>query len=348
MIKINQATTPRCLAFALLGLGLISQNSLAEAVPVTLSPLAAQQQTLRYSAPAEVVTLNRSQIAAETQGRISHLYTKVGERVDAGAVLAELDCATQNLRARSAASAYQRAQAQRDFAQAQWQRAQNLKKKRSISDELLEQREAERIGTRADLQMRAQELALTKLEQQRCQITAPFAALISQRLSSVGSYVNPGSPVLELVQLDQREVSAELRAEQADSLRTASHIHFTFAKQSYALSLRALPALFDAQSRTREARLVFSPEETGQAPIGAAGRLHWQTQQQRLPASLLVRRDGQLGVFVSQQQRAVFVPLPQAQEGQAAEIDLPADTLLVIEGRQRLRNGDTLLPSNAQ
>ena len=96
--------------------------------------------------------------------------------------------------------------------------------------------------------------------------------------------------------------------------------------------------MVNPRTLTREARLtVVEPSDIA---IGAAGRLIWQGTQPMLPAHYMVRRADQLGVFVVQAAQAVFMPLAQAREGQPAVIDLPPDTLLITEGRQRLQNGD--------
>ena len=78
------------------------------------------------------------------------------------------------------------------------------------------------------------------------------------------------------------------------------------------------------------------------APIGASGRLRWDSPRQGIPASMIVRRADRLGVFTIRKDRAVFVPLLQALEGRPAEVELPADTLIITEGRFTVRDGDTV------
>jgi hypothetical protein len=107
------------------------------------------------------------------------------------------------------------------------------------------------------------------------------------------------------------------------------------------VQLRALLPLVDERTRTREARLVFVADGAV-ADIGAAGRLIWRSRQPILAAQYLVRRDGQLGVFIVQEDQARFIALTQAQEGQPVAVDLPPTTMLVVEGRQRLQDGDLI------
>jgi hypothetical protein len=102
--------------------------------------------------------------------------------------------------------------------------------------------------------------------------------------------------------------------------------------------------VIDTVSRTREARLTFQ----GVAAIpGTPGRVSWSGRVAQIPSDFLVRRDGALGVFVLEGERARFAALPEAQEGRPAPNTLPAGTLLIDEGRQRLGDGDIVRPSSS-
>jgi RND family efflux transporter MFP subunit len=320
-------------------LGLIS--GVQAAVPVSTAVLGELISPQVFSAPAQVKPLNRSQIAAEVSGQILRLPVRVGEVVAADTVLVELDCRAHQAQVQAADAALQRAQAQLRFARSQWQRAQNLKRRGSISNEILEQRRLAVNTASAEVQAQRVQQDLAQLQVQHCQIRAPFAALISQRLGSVGGYATPGASLLELVQLEQREVRAELRTTTAESLRAGDQIRFRYQGQDYPVQLRALLPLVDERTRTREARLVFVADGAV-ADIGAAGRLTWRSRQPILAAQYLVRRDGQLGVFIVQEDQARFMALTQAQEGQPVAVDLPPTTMLVVEGRQRLQDGDLI------
>ena len=196
----------------------------------------------------------------------------------------------------------------------------------------------------ADLRTQLAQQQLAEIDVQRCSITAPFDAIVAQRLGSEGSLANPGTPLLELVQITQLEVSAELRGNEGDSLADAQTPHFSYQGQRYRVSMRALPPLIDERSRTREARLTF---DDGNAPVGAAGRLHWSSRERRLPAHFLVRRKGQLGIFLARDAEAVFQALPGAIEGQPAPVqNLADDEQLITEGRQRLNHGDPIATQN--
>jgi hypothetical protein len=69
----------------------------------------------------------------------------------------------------------------------------------------------------------------------------------------------------------------------------------------------------------------------------------WRVGSGQLPASLLSRRDGRLGVFLAREGRAHFEPLPAAQEGRPVPVDLPPEALVIVQGQDRLQDGDELV-----
>ena len=65
-----------------------------------------------------------------------------------------------------------------------------------------------------------------------------------------------------------------------------------------------------------------------------------------VPVTLIVQRGTTFGVFTVQDNKAVYVEIPGAQEGRPASLDLPDDTMVVTRGHVRLQDGDDLLISN--
>lgn len=323
-------------------IGLITFNASASAdehIPVRVQPLSDLLQAQTFSAPATVKAFNQPQLAAEVTGQILELPVRIGDTVAKGQLIAKLDCRVHKARERTANAALTRSRSQRSFAEAQLKRANNLKRKNSISDELVDQRRTDLAAANADLRSQQAQLELAKLDVERCQIHAPFDALVSERSGNEGSLATPGTPLATLVQLNQLEVSAKLREREVQAFADATQIHFSYQNSDYPLRLRALPPLVDERTRTREARLAFDQQS---APVGAAGRLTWISNQQQIPADLLIRRAGQLGVFIAKQGKAHFYQLKDAREGQAAAIHLPPSTLIITEGRQRLQHAEDI------
>lgn len=305
-------------------------------VPVRVAPLSALTQPQRQSAPARVVNEPELLLSARIQGEISRILVRVGDRVTRGALLLELDCQDQQLNRRQQAAALEQLQARHPLLSRQLARATALHQQHNLSEEAWEQRRSELAVLNADIKARQAALARATLDTERCRITAPVDAIVLAWLSSAGTLVQAGTPVLRLQQEQGAELSVLLAPERVAQLSRAGQLWFEFADQTYPVRLRQVVGRI-SEGRTQELRLRF----TGPSPLtGAAGNLAWQAPEPLLPANLLVRRGEQLGIMVLEQDRARFVPLADAIEGQASPVELPADTRVIIEGQFSVHHGD--------
>jgi RND family efflux transporter MFP subunit len=316
---------------------LVSLAARAESIPVRVQPLGELVSRPEFSAPATVEPLNAPSLAAEISARVESIPVRIGNPVQPGEILVELDCRSHRSRLQAVQAGLQRIEAQLKFADDQLKRAEDLKAKRSISEELLDQRRMELRVARADRLNQQELIRQAEIDVERCTVTAPFAAVVTERLAQVGGLASPGTPLLNLVQLDELEVSAELRGSEASGLQRAQSMTFHYAGSRYPLRLRRILPVIDVRTRTQQARLSFVQAD---APAGAAGRLIWQGANNELAADYLVRRDGRLGIFLEEQGRARFQVLEDAREGQPVRLQLAPETRLITDGRQRLQDGD--------
>ncbi len=308
-----------------------------EPVPITVKPLAAVAVYPERDAPATAVSLNDAVIAAEVAGRIDAIPVRVGDVVEAGALLAQQDCRDYALEHMRLEAGLKALEAQSRFAVYQLQRAQALARQKNVSQELLNQRQSEKAVLDARLQEQSAAVSAARRNVDKCRITAPFRALVYERRASIGERRNPGEPIVRLIDLGSVEVSAQVPAAQVAGLRTGGTLSFEADEASYPLTLRAALAAVDSRTGTRELRLDF----TGKRALpGAAGRLVWRASQPHVPPDLLVRRGNDLGVFSAGGGRAVYHPLRGALEGRPAPAVLPGDTLIVIDGRHGLKDGE--------
>ncbi len=311
-------------------------------IPITSAPLSELLMKPARSAPATVESRNDVELASQITARVAAFPVRVGDPVEPSQVLLELDCRAHESELAAARAGKRRLRAQHRLAAQQLTRSQKLKTASSISDEEVERRDAELADLAAQLEAQDESIRQAELRVEYCRIRAPFTGVVMERLSDLGALASPGTPLVRLVQTDQLEVSAELTEPEARELALAEDLSFELAGERYPLRLRRLPPVVDPRTRTRQARLEFTGPS---APAGSAGRLRWEAESAFLPPELLVRRDGSLGVFLVEDGKARFHPLPDATEGQPARVDLPAAARLVLEGRQRLSDGDAVVPA---
>jgi hypothetical protein len=82
------------------------------------------------------------------------------------------------------------------------------------------------------------------------------------------------------------------------------------------------------------------------APPGAAGKLEWRTPTLYIPGEYLVKRGDSYGIFIVTSGKARFVPLPSADVGRPAAIDVPPATAIVVEGQFALTDGQSVSPGH--
>jgi RND family efflux transporter MFP subunit len=317
--------------------------ALAAPVSVRTLPLGELLGEPQFSAPATVMSRNQPQVAAEIDARVIALQVEVGDRVSADATLALLDCRSHESRLAVARAQLRVTLAQMNYARDQLTRARNLKKNNSISDEVLDQRRTDLETRQAEADAQREAVNQAAIDVGHCEIKAPFDAVVTERLVSVGTFVSRGTAIAGLLEMIGQEISASLRQNEITRLQEAEELVFEAASGRFPVRLRALLPALDTLARTREARLAFVNEA---ALPGTAGRLVWQVDRQLLPADYLVRRDDRLGVFVLNGERAKFIAIPHALEGQPCEVDLPYDTHLITDGRQSLVDGQEVTVSS--
>jgi multidrug efflux pump subunit AcrA (membrane-fusion protein) len=226
-----------------------------------------------------------------------------------------------------------------EFAKSRLKNAEDLLARNFISDE-------EMLSLQTDLavNLAARQVNIAAVESQelalgRTRIYAPFAAVVTSRSAQLGAYVGPGAPLLTLVQNDQREIDVEIDPRVAVGLDRISAFHFESRGTRWPVKLKRLSTVIESDSRIQHARFSFASEA---APIGSSGKVYWVAQSGLIPATYIVQRGTELGIFVAADGKAVFVPLPQAQEGRPVVTDMAPNTLLIVGGRARLQDGDPI------
>ena len=316
--------------------------SVSQAARVTVQSVAEVAIYPQFSAAAEVVALNDSEVSAEVSGVVTRVAAQVGDQVAKGDLLVAVDAFVYEQAIIQSKAAISTVEARIELAEYQLKQARKLNLQRNVSEELLVQRQTELASLKAELRSQQSALALAEFNLGKTKIVAPFSGVVVKRMAQLGSQLNPGMPVVRLVAPDSAEVSAQIHVADAEIIVAAKALNLAVDGQRLPLTLRVISPVVDVVQRTQEVRLGFA---AAVAAVGSSGRLVWQHPYAHLPADLLVRRGDVLGVFVAEQGQARFVALPSAQEGRSVRVDsLPADTQLIVDGRFTLQPDDSIEP----
>lgn len=317
--------------------GLLVAGTALAATPVTTRPAAELPIHPERSAPAAVESLNDVELSAEIPARVEAIHARVGDVVAKGDLLVALDCRDYRSRLVAQQATLAQLEAQRRLATSQVQRTEKLRGSASTSQEDLDRRQAELDGLVAQIDAQHEAVTQAGLNVSRCEVRAPFPAVVVARLSDEGALAATGTSLVRVVETDALELGARLRPEEVEEVRAASALWFEHLGQRHPVEVRRVLSVLDPVTRTVELRLTFP----GAAPpAGAAGRLVWRSATPHLPADLLVRRGDRLGVFVLNDGAARFRVIEDAREGQPAPLALPADARVIVQGRERLQDGE--------
>ena len=290
-------------------------------------------------APAEVKALNDSTIAAEVASVVLSVHADVGQAVKKGDLLLELDPVDYQLNLKQAEANLASSKARLSQANAKLKRAQTLGGNNYVSaDELLE-RETDVMVFNAQIQANEVAVSVARRNLEKCKLTAPFDGVVGKRMAQVGNFVRNGDPLIAITQVDQFELDAEIPDGHADEVGHTDSIRFESRGQNWPVELLRLSPVINSQGRTRQARFEFVSDAPA---VGRSGELVWRVDEGMLPSNLISRRNGILGVFLLDEGKARFEPLPGAQEGRPVSVNLPANTYVITLGRERLQDGALL------
>ena len=338
---VNKFFTQAFLTLLLLTLPLVSGGQNAVAVKTArVKDLAIY---LWKSAPATVVSLNDTSVAAQIKARIDEISVKVGEVVDAGSVLVRLDCTDYRTAEQQVEAEIGALEARIRLAERRLERTRKLEQQRTASEELLDQREADLAVLHAQRRGALSRLENAKTNISRCAISSPYRAVVTARLAAVGEFADMGTRLVEIMDIEQLEISAQVPVRDIEAVEHAKEIYFEDTTKRYAVKLRTVTPAVNTQTRNREVRLLFS---NGPALPGAAGKLIWRDSQPHVSAKLLVRRGNNFGIFINNNGKARFHIIPGAQQGRTTPVDLPPDTIVVTEGQYRLEDGQSVILYN--
>ncbi len=291
------------------------------------------------SIPAEVVALEDATLAARITSWVDAIHVSAGQRVKTGNTLIGLDCRKPEAELMQIRAGNDANMARTELAEYRLKRAQSLRDENHTSEEVLITRQSELDALQAEGRSLRARIQARQVDVDQCLVTAPFSGVIQQRMVDIGEAVNPGQELIRLVNPEKIEVSATITAQSVSQLDNVRQYLFISGEQKFPLQLRAMIPVTDPVTRSREIRLRFSDQS---ASPGDSGRLVWSMKQRALTPDYLIKRGEKYGIFLVEDNKAVFLPVPQAQEGQPVLVDLTDNARLIMKGRLTVKHDDAV------
>ena len=257
-----------CVALVAAGASATAQNNqmLVRVDRVKVEPLAQKVPVL-----GRLVARQAGEVAARINGPVEAFHVEVGDRVEAGQVIAEINATYLGAQRNLTAAELAKSQAQRSTAKAELGLAeQELKRlarlqksaafsqaryddarqKVAIAEAEVKETEAAVLSARADLELKDINLSYAE-------IRAPYSGVISERMTETGASLQTGDPVVRMVGDRALEIEADIPFQRLSGVREGTTVGIVLDDgTSHAATVRAVVPEENPLTRTRAVRFI--------------------------------------------------------------------------------------------
>jgi RND family efflux transporter MFP subunit len=292
---------------------LTSTDPVVDPVEVVVERVADGPLEAPVSLTGEVLAMRRTQIRAETNGRVLEMPLRIGERVEAGAILAHLDGSKNDLAIREARARASQTEIAFEQASRKLARSQLLFDSEKISVQQYEDSVFRKQDAEAALELRRAELAALARLAEDYAIRAPYDAYVTEIGIQVGDFVTAGAHAFSLVGTDGVKASFQVPAEhKAAFIRSDAHrVEVPALGLELEARIAAVAKEADARSRTFEVELDLPREADLRTGMIAKISADLETGRRGLfvPSSAVVEKFGGSFVFLVEDGRAREIPV---------------------------------------
>lgn len=283
MLIYMKQTILRSLVFSLV---LASTATLAdEALPVVI--VKPHEVDLVFPAEAVVEAVQQATVGAQVAGRILDVRADAGQQVAKGALLMRID-------AREASEAARAAEAQYAVAKLNYERQQQLKQQKFVSQAAVDK-------AKADFDAAAANRGAAGASRSHATIVAPIAGVVAQRHADLGDMAMPGVPLFTIYQPGSLRVTASVPQYRLGAMRAVKTAHVEFPELALRVEAKHVQVLPTADAATHVSPVrVALPDVPGVVP-GMFARVHFVTGRANkltVPSAAVVRRGEVAAVYV--------------------------------------------------
>lgn len=211
------------------------------------TPLHAQ---LEYA--GEVRPRIESRLGFRVAGKLVQRYVELGQSVQAGQLLAQLDAQDYALAAQAAQAQVTAAATQRDVAAADLKRFTQLKAQNFISGAELERRQAQFEAAQAQWVQASTQAQTQNHQQSYTRLLADSAGVVTAIDAEPGQVLSTGQSVLRVAQGSARDVVFAVPEDKVAHLHTGHHVHIRpwSGGPTWSATIRDVAASADPVTRT--------------------------------------------------------------------------------------------------
>jgi membrane fusion protein, multidrug efflux system len=231
--------------------------------------------------PATLQAYDESPVYARTSGYIREWHADIGERVQAGQLLAVIDAPEvdqQLLRARAVLS---QSQANLTLAKVTAQRYRELIKDNAVAQQQVDQNDQNLLAQQANVAAAAADVANLKQQQMYERVVAPFDGIITERHADTGDLINagnsgPGAELYRVSKTSTMRIFVAVPEEYSQRIQDGTHVSVELTElpgQRFAGQVTRSSQSINVSSRTLLVEVdVPNPDDT--LMPGAYAKVH--------------------------------------------------------------------------
>ena len=289
-----------------------------------------------------------SETASETSGLALDVRFEEGQRVSKGQVLVELGSEILRKRLQAARSAYEQALSELEIARIDLKRREKLFAKKSISEQTYDDNRFRVIGTEkraASLNAQVEQLAI---ELEKKLIRSPFDGVVIKRYVDRGEWIAEGETVAEIGKDDIIDIVAELPEHVIPYVKIGMQV--SASANGHKLSGKVITIVPKGDVSTRTFPVKIRTRNQFSLTEGMSARVTLPRGQVKktliVPRDAVITKFGQTVIFTADHSKAAMLPVDiigfEGLEAGVASPGLKAGMLVVIEGNERLRDGQAV------
>jgi RND family efflux transporter MFP subunit len=276
----------------------------------------------------------RATLEAKVSGRIDELPVRLGQKVEAGQLIARLEAAEIRARLDQAEAALQ--QAERE-----WKRVKSLFEQQASA-------RAEYDAADARYSMAKAAVAEARAMLTYIEVRAPFQGVVTRKWADVGDLAAPGKPLVELEDPTALQLDADVPEALASRIQLGTQMGISASEDGEELvgTVSEIAPAVDPASRTFRVKLDLKPGANARSGQFARLRVpRGETDGLQVPASAVVRRGQMEIIFVAEngiaRLRLVRTGRPIGKDVEVVS-GLEEGESVVTEGAARLIDGQPL------
>jgi RND family efflux transporter MFP subunit len=189
------------------------QSSMATEVPVSVTRVKREKLESNLSLVGIINARADVNVISETQGTVRGVFAKVGMTVKSGTLLVQVDDDIPRSTKAAAEINYQKSQ--RDL-----QRAEELYQENSISASQLD-------VSRLALKAAENQLDIARRQHENTGIKSPIAGTVNARYVDMGTMVQPGKTIANIVDISRLKVKVNVAEREAFQLKPGDHVEIS-------------------------------------------------------------------------------------------------------------------------